>query len=387
MLDALSLHNRPTLWRALRLVALAAVVVGIVVRSPDGEDASVKTLIWLTSGLAAVGWIGWVLTTPGSRTGARLASLSLLVAAGCMAGGADPAGPAIALGGVGVFAATLVLPPVQAATLFVLGLITMAVGHVVGGATVTLAAFLAALVGVAVGGFNRRIYRERLMRQADRLVAQTSRTQAELARSAMLSERARIAREIHDVLAHSLGALAVQLDAADALFIDGGADPVRAHQHVTRARALAVEGLNESRRAIHALRDHTAPITEQLGKLVAEHTADTGTPADLVVEGTQRQLAPDVSITVYRTAQEALTNCRKHAPSAPVRLALRVDRDGAGLTVSNPVRACEQATLTLASAGGGYGLTGLAERAALLGGALQAAEVEQTWTVDLWLPT
>lgn len=316
LLETFSLHERPGVWRVVRLIVLVVILTGLAVRQPPADDTAVIVTIWVATFLCTLAWIGWLCSSTVHRRQLLVVSLCTLVLAGCVLAGLDPLSPALALGGVGAFTAALVLPLLSAATMCVLGLIALTVSHVAAGATVQLTGCIVAFVVIAVGGFNRRIYRDRLMRQAARLVEQTSRTQAEHVRSAALSERAHIAREIHDVLAHSLGVLAVQLEAADAVLIDGG-DPAQVHRHVARARTLAVEGLTETRRAIGALRGDTLLLTDQLEQLVVDHSQDTGTPTELSVDGSPRIFPAEVTLTVYRTAQEALTNCRKHAPRVP----------------------------------------------------------------------
>ena len=144
--------------------------------------------------------------------------------------------------------------------------------------------------------------------------AELAATQARLARqehtrARLLEQRARAAREIHDVLAHTLGGLVVQLDAADALLGDG--DSQRGRCLVIGARRLAVEAPGETRRAITALRTDPVALPESLARLAASHDS---TQISHRVHGTARQLSPGASLAIYRTAQQALANARRHAP-------------------------------------------------------------------------
>ena len=127
------------------------------------------------------------------------------------------------------------------------------------------------VVGLMVGA-SRRQYVERTF-QAEQLLAERVRADAERDRAAALAERNRIGREVHDVLAHSLGALSVQLDAADAL-LESGDDSTKARQLVQQARRLAVQGLEETRQAVHALRDEPVALAEQLASLAARDGAE-----------------------------------------------------------------------------------------------------------------
>jgi signal transduction histidine kinase len=147
---------------------------------------------------------------------------------------------------------------------------------------------------------------------------------------------------------------------------------------------LAAGGLAETRRAIGTLRGDAPPLAEQLRGLAAEYRADTGAAAEVEV-GELPQLAPDAALAAYRTAHEALTNVRKHAPGSPVTVRLAREENGSVLTVTD-AGVDGSAPGSLADAGGGYGLTGLTERAETLGGSLSAGPDGRGWSVRLWLP-
>jgi signal transduction histidine kinase len=95
-------------------------------------------------------------------------------------------------------------------------------------------------------------------------------------------------------------------------------------------------------------------------------------------------LQPDAALALYRTAQESLTNARKHAPNAPVELSLNCTTSGTELTITNQAATAPRSTL--ASSGGGYGLSGLKERAELAGGTLDAGPQGDGWRVRLRIP-
>jgi signal transduction histidine kinase len=200
------------------------------------------------------------------------------------------------------------------------------------------------------------------------------------AESAALAERGRVARDMHDVLAHSLSALALQLEGARLLARDRGADP-EVVAAVERAHHLAGEGLAEARDAIAALRGEALPGPERLEHLVAAFSGDS----HVTVTGTPRELSSEARLAVYRTAQEALTNVLRHSAAARVEVQLSYEADGTRLVVQDfgpgaPV------TVGAASPGGGYGLTGMRERAELLGGRLSAGPTGDGFRVELWLP-
>jgi signal transduction histidine kinase len=122
-----------------------------------------------------------------------------------------------------------------------------------------------------------------------------------------------------------------------------------------------------------------------LRDLVDEHRAAGDTAVEFTVAGTPRPLGADRALTAYRTAQEALTNARKHAPGQPVSLTVRYTPGEVTLQVSNPLPPAGTEG-PLAHAGAGYGLSGLRERAALANGTLAAAADDGQWKVRLTLP-
>jgi signal transduction histidine kinase len=139
---------------------------------------------------------------------------------------------------------------------------------------------------------------------------------------------------------------------------------------VQKSRRIAREGLIETRRAIAALREDSPPLPELLYALADAYRGDTGADADVQIEGLPRPMQADAGLTVYRAAQESLTNVRKHAPGAPVRLKLLFGEEEVVLTVANGAPTAPLSAL--AESGGGYGLAGLKERAELIGGSLEA---------------
>ena len=229
-----------------------------------------------------------------------------------------------------------------------------------------------------MAGASRRQYQGRT-HQAEQLLAERVRADAERDRAAALAERNRVGREVHDVLAHSLGALTVQLDAADAL-LENGSDPNKARQLVQQARGLAVQGLEETRQAVHALRDEPVELGEQLTSLAAREGAK------LTVDGRPRRLAPDAGLALYRAAQEALTNARKHAPGAEVKIYLDFTPGATVLVVANSASPGGVVTSQLKDTGGGFGLQGMRERIELLGGDVQAGPSASGWTVQVAVP-
>ncbi|WP_433179567.1 sensor histidine kinase [Actinoallomurus sp. CA-150999] len=214
---------------------------------------------------------------------------------------------------------------------------------------------------------------------SDLAARQSRRAAASEAREAALEERGRIAREIHDVLGHALSGVAMQLDMADALHAEGRDQD--ANEAVRRARALAVSGIGETRRAIHALREDTLPLPETIARI-----AHGGT-AGFEIQGEPGGVRVEVAQAVIRTAQEAITNAHRHAPGAEVHLLLDYTDRLIRLTVTDTGTAEPGARPN--DSGSGMGLVGMRERASLLGGTLYAGPAESPapgWTVRLELP-
>jgi len=179
-------------------------------------------------------------------------------------------------------------------------------------------------------------------------------------------ERNRIAREIHDTLGHFLTVANVQLDAALALW---AGDPKQAREAVLKAQAFTREGLQDIRRSVAALRNSpldNKPLTQALQALVA--AASTEKPAaKFSILGTPKDLSWPVELSLYRAAQEGLTNAHKHATAEHVRVILSFQAEG---TVSLCVQDDGVGADDLAGSGG-FGLHGLCERAQLLGGTVE----------------
>ncbi len=221
-----------------------------------------------------------------------------------------------------------------------------------------------------------RAQRHALLDALQRHNAQLVREQAMVARQARLLERQRIAQDMHDSLGHQLALIAVHTGALEV-------DPElngRQREGVGILREASRSAMRELREAVGILRDgveasapgpeETGPSTDRaaasVDKLVASSRA-AGATVELHRSGTERALAPAADHAVYRIAQEGLTNAHKHAPGAPITVALRYEPDSLVVEVANgPVPAGAPAGPPAIS--GGQGLTGLRERARLVGG-------------------
>jgi signal transduction histidine kinase len=195
------------------------------------------------------------------------------------------------------------------------------------------------------------------------------------------AERTRIARELHDVVAHQLSAIAVQAGAARIAAGGGqapaaGPDQVRVLATVER---LAREALTELNHLLGALRreqadDPARRPSPTLGELetLLDAARAAGVPADLTVEGGPRALSPGVELSCYRIIDEALTNVARHAPGAPTRVMLRYRPGGLDIEVANGPPPGEARAAAPRPASGGRGVRGMRERAELYGGSLDA---------------
>jgi signal transduction histidine kinase len=274
------------------------------------------------------------------------------------------------------------LEPRRALPAFTVGIIAASVLHEVVARDGTLADTLIADASAVVFFFMGYMSRQFRIGQAraERLVEELEASREAQGQAVALRERQHLAREMHDVLAHSLSALAVQLEGARLLARSTGADP-SVVEAVERSHHLARGGLGEARRAIEALRGGDMPGPDRLGALAEQFREQTGVETQLAFDGRPRELPSEARLAVYRTAQEALTNVRRHAAAERVDVHLRYADDGTWLTVEDRGRPAEGA-----EPGQGYGLTGMRERAELLGGRLAAAPTDDGFRVELYLP-
>jgi signal transduction histidine kinase len=225
--------------------------------------------------------------------------------------------------------------------------------------------------------------------QARELLEEEERTRMARNEAAALDERSRIARELHDVLAHSLSALSVELEGARLLALDRDVDS-NVIAAIGRAHRHAASGLDEARAAIQALRGDSVPGPDKLDDLIEGFRAH-GIECTLEINGEPRRLPSEAALAVFRTAQEALTNVRRHAEEAE-RVAIRLDYDPDSVqlivtdSAGDGVEPRVPQPAALAGAGAGYGVSGMRERAELIGGRLLAGPTEDGFRVELWVP-
>jgi signal transduction histidine kinase len=397
--------EQSTMLRLISLPACAIIVVfvtigavgGMISQSAPAMAASAAALVVSVAGLAWVVFIGTE-TSAQTMIGLTAVGLAGAVQVGLLPNEAGYLIVFVALIGIGIE-----LPPrlsliaglivfVGANLSFVLAA-RLPAGNILGNDVGALFLFT---VGLFIRSSRAsQATAHAAQARAEGLLAELRASQAAQAEAAALTERTRLAREIHDILAHSLSGLVLALDTAELLGRRGSADPdapgadtvATMLGQVNRAQRIAREGLADTRRAISALRGDELPGPALLDRLVSDTSEATGIHAELAVTGDPRPLAPEVGLALYRTAQEALINTAKYAGRggrAEVSLAYRPDCVELAIEDTRaPDAAPPPGGLTF----GGYGLAGMRERAELLGGRLAAEPTEQGFQVQLWLPT
>jgi signal transduction histidine kinase len=244
------------------------------------------------------------------------------------------------------------------------------------------------LLATFIGGRNRRAYRIQAEQSAT-MLAQVEQLRTEQRHVAVLDERARIAREIHDVLAHSVGALGIHIQAVRAVLADDR-DIERALGLLEQAQRMATDGLVETRRAVQALRGDATGLDEQIVALAQTHRDRHSASVEFTVDGEPGTLSAEATVALVRTTQEALVNAAKHAPSQPVHVRITYDEDRTRLDITNPLPIDDPDAALPApafrSADGGYGLIGMRERLLLINGSLTTGAEDRHWTVTAEVP-
>jgi signal transduction histidine kinase len=352
--------------RAAVFVLVAAIVLSGNEAVPAGivelAIAAAALISWWASGRLPEPWAGRSL----------LACLAVTTAVGGFAAASDHNTAVLGLAIISMLSAGVELSFSELLVVLLAGVLAVEIGAIIYGNTDlgTVLGYPALLAGLAVTGRYRRAYRIQT-EQAKELVAETRHAQAEAERAAALTERSRIAREIHDVLAHSLGALGIQIQAAEAMLSERH-DIDSALRSLSNAHRLVDVGLTETRRAVHALRTDAPPLPQALAALVSDGAGQ------LSVSGEPRPLSPAAGLALLRTAQEAVTNARKYAHGNPVSIALSYSDAVVELRIENELAADGD---TPSDATGGYGLAGMHERLRLIDGDLTAGPVDGRWVV------
>lgn len=355
----------------LLITVLLTVASAITVRPLGLSGAGLYGLILLIGSAVLVG----LRVVDLERWGPQARFVSMLIAA-VVVGlfyGFDVSSWAVSFAYVLTFAAGVRLPRNQ--SYVVAGLTTAcalvstaASGAIANGwpAWASLTVFLPVFMGM-----SRRAAARQLTAAQD-LVAQTERTRAAERQASALEERTRLARELHDVLAHSLTGVGLQLDLADAQLEAGQVD--KARSAVVKARSLTNEGVDEARAVITALREDSTTLATALARVVQD-------PEQLTIGPFTAEPTAAVRHALLRVTQESLTNARRHAPASPAHVDLRQDPECWQLTITNGP------SLTSGITGSGMGVVGMQERVAALGGTAQIGRTDDDgWQVLVRIP-
>jgi signal transduction histidine kinase len=286
-------------------------------------------------------------------------------------GGVPMQSPAVPLlaNVIAIYAVVTQEPPRRALAGLAIGLAGFAVGTL--GSHNSLGNFLfGAIFAVGVWIVGRTVRaRTATASELEERATTLEREREEHARRAAVEERARIARELHDVIAHSVSVMVVQAGAGEEVL---RRDPDRAADVLRSIQETGRQALSEMSRLLGILREHgdelglvPQPGIADLGSLL-EQTRGAGLPVELTVEGEERSLPRGVEVSLYRIVQEALTNTRKHAGPACATVRLRYS----GVQVAADIE--DDGAGSRNGYGGGNGLIGMRERVAVYGGCLEA---------------
>ncbi len=364
-------NGEPPVRTSLRALWLAGLVYLVASATHPGGHGRHLAATVLTA-TTAMGWAIWVMARHRRHRVASAVGVVVLAISGGGVAALHPVG--VAVTAVAGMSAASLFDLVPAAALTVPAVVAAAIGAAVGGDSA--AAIANAASGAAAGlvmGLGRRQGQQRIIQNAELAMAR-ERSEIEHERAEVLAERNRVAREVHDVLAHTLSALSVQLEALGSL-IDDGADRAEIGEAAARSRRLVTEGLDETRRAVRVLRDEPVDVAHQIAALADEYV-------DVSIRGEPTRLSAAAGLALVRVAQEAVTNARKHAAGATVRISLAFGAAAVDLVIDNdPAPASE-----LGTTGAGYGLQGMRERIELVGGTLTAGPAEAGWRVHASVP-
>src|SRR3954470_22424308 len=379
----------PVALRVVGFVSLAVILISSLTVAPRPGIEGDGALVTLGIVLLAVGIAGSLPRRP-LPDGHRFAALVVATAGACLLGAVQPQSAGFA----GIYYVVVIagvrlpnpLGPAVAGGALVAECTVIALtrGDDASGAIVGL------LFSVIPWFLVMRLVRRLIERgrEPETLVEELRESRAAHAESVAIAERSRVARDMHDVLAHSLSALALQLEGARLLARDRRADP-EVVASIERAHHLAAGGLAEARQAIGALRGDELPGPERLAALADAFGEHSDATCTLDVTGEPRELSSEARLALYRTAQEALTNVRRHSAADRVEIALCYADEGTTLVVQDFGPGAPVAVVggsNGAGGSGGYGLTGMRERAELLAGRLSAEPTPDGFRVELWLP-
>ena len=365
----------PTWWQVFAWLAMTVGTVWSVSHGTWGIDhtgtRALAAFVFTASAVA-------ILALPRQVTGFRATLVVIAVVGGLATVFLAPAG----LGEVPVFMGAAQIPsafPQRRARVFT-AVATVATGATIGYVSHSIAGVLAG-IGVPLVA-QRALARQALVEQrdiAEALLAEVQAGRDAEAQAAALRERGRIAREMHDVLAHSLAGLSLQLQAVRAVAQKEGVG-LAVLEPLDRAADLARDGLAEAKSAVGTLNDPTLRTIAEIPELISLHPGE----AVLTVGGEPRLLTREAEHAAYRAVQESLTNAARYAPGSSVQVTLTWTDDSLGIDIADDGTATGHTPLV--GQGTGLGIAGMRERLAAVDGTVHAGLHGNGWQVSLTLP-
>jgi len=363
------------LWVVAIVVVVAATSKPMVGLGGEHLGLAIALVIFVVDILA------WPVLHQGG-VAARVGELAVMGASAVVIAVFQPNGVAELPGSAVVFISGVALAPpfaiaVGSAVTVAVAVALASVGGV-SDASIAASALLCAVLGITGGLLRRyRISQER----TELLLAELEEARDDQARAAAADERARIARDLHDVLAHSLSGLSIQLEVARKVAAKLAA-PAELRDQIEGAASLAKQGLYEARAAVGALRRDSELGLERLPELVEHFRRDLNLEATYTVRGVPRDVAPELELALYRVTGEALTNVVRHAAGAVTRVELSFEPAEVRLAVVDEGGEPSE----LSAEGSGWGLSGVRERLKRLGGDLVAGPAGTGWSVVARVP-
>ncbi len=383
----LRLRGQRDTLRPLGMAMIAVIAIGTFSGHPrpawhgDGLGVALALAVFAISVAIAIG--NWFIQR---GVGLQAAVISAIGAAGVALAASQPRGAGGLAVGAAVWMALARLPLALAIMLGCAMTVALDVASALAGSSspaVLASTLLCALLGLVA------YFLKQARESQDRtevLLAQLQEAREEQTQAAAIAERGRIASELHDVLAHSLSAAAIQLQGAR-LLAEREQTTTKIREAIDRAGELVKDGLTDARQAVGALRGEHLPGAGELEALIDSFSADMGLEVTLRVEGSARTLPADAGLALYRGAQEALTNVARYAPAASTTVVLSYGPDHTTLSVEDRVPAtAPPAAAGLADVGGGRGLAGMRERLERAGGSMHAGPTDAGWRVELQVP-
>lgn len=369
----------------LRIWLVVIVVVVALTSKPSVGVAGRHLALLLCLALFVFEMLTWPAFRPGhhaANVASRVSELMIMGASAVALVALQPNGVSELPGSAVVFIAGIALAPNFAIAVGGSVSVGVAIALDVAGkggvASISASVLLCAVLGITGALLRRyRLSQER----TELLLAELEQARDDQARAAAAEERASIARDLHDVLAHSLSGLSIQLEMVRKMLAASEvADDLR--DAIDGAAHLAKEGLTEAREAVGLLRRDDRLGVEELPGLIESFSRAVSLTVNYSVIGAPRPVSPELGLALYRAVGEALTNVARHAEGAVTSVTLRFEPTTVRLEVTN----VGGTPSTHAGDGSGWGLAGVRERVKRLGGELSAGPSESGWTVVVDAP-